>query len=112
MAQQIKAESALYVGPPDNATKITEIRLYTSTVDVGSLADGVGETKTFTATGAELGDFVLVAAPVDLEDLIVTAYVQAADAVEIRVQNENAGAAVDLASGTWKVLVIKAAAVS
>ena len=74
----------------------------------GDLADGAGETSAgITVTGAALGDYVTVAAPYDLQDLIATAYVQATNTVEIRIQNENAGANVNLASGTWKVKVIK-----
>lgn len=46
----------------------------------------------------------LVSAPYDLVDLTVTGYVQAADTVEIRVQNES-GSTADLASGTWRALV-------
>ena len=77
------------------------------TYDPGSLADGVGETKQVTGvSGANLGDFVLVSAPYDLQDITVTAYVQATDVVELRLQNEGA-ATVDLASGTWRILVIK-----
>lgn len=76
------------------------------TWDPGSLADGAGETKQLTVTGAVLGDFVLVSAPYDLEDCVATAYVQAADTVEIRLQNESTGTR-DLASGTWKVRVVK-----
>lgn len=72
----------------------------------GSLADGVGETSAgITVTGAALGDFVIAAAPYDLQDITMSAYVQAANTVEIRLQNEGA-ATVDLASGTFKVLVI------
>lgn len=70
----------------------------------GSLADGAGETTSLTVTGAELGDFVMVAPPYDLQDCIAQAYVQAANTVEIRLQNES-GAVRDLASGTWSVVV-------
>jgi len=76
------------------------------TFNPGSLADGVGETKSVTVSGAQLGDFVLASAPYDLQDITVTAYVQAADTVEVRLQNESTNT-VDLASGTWRVLVIK-----
>jgi hypothetical protein len=80
-----------------------------TTFNPGSLADGAGETSSgITVTGAALGDFVLVSAPYDLQDITVTGYVQAADTVEIRVQNESTGT-VDLASGTWKIKVIPAA---
>jgi hypothetical protein len=49
---------------------------------------------------------VQVYPPYDLQDCIVTGYVQAADTVEIRIQNESGGI-IDFASGTWKVKVIK-----
>lgn len=78
----------------------------TATVDPSSLIDAAGETKTATVTGAALGDYVLVAAPYDLSGLTVTAYVSATDTVSIRLQNES-GATVDLASGTWKIKVLK-----
>ena len=77
-----------------------------ATLDPTSLIDAAGTTLTMTVTGAALGDFVLVSAPYDLQDITVTAYVQAANTVEIRVQNEG-GATVDLASGTWRAVVIK-----
>lgn len=76
------------------------------TINPGSLADGVGETQSLVMAGASLGDFVLASAPYDLQDITVTAYVQAADTVEIRVQNES-GSTIDLASGTWRILLIK-----
>lgn len=79
----------------------------TFTFDPASLIDAAGATSTgVTVTGAALGDFVLVAAPYDLQDITVTAYVSAANTVEVRVQNEGA-ATVDLASGTWKLKVLK-----
>ena len=84
------------------------VAIATATVDPASLADGAGATTAVTVTGAALGDFVLVAAPYDLVDVTVTAYVQAANAVEIRVQNES-GAAANLASGTWNICVLRPA---
>jgi len=78
-----------------------------ATINPGSLADGVGETVQVTGvTGATLGDWVLVSASYDLQDITVTAYVQATGVVEIRIQNES-GSTIDLASGTWRILVIK-----
>jgi len=82
------------------------VALVKATVDPASLADGAGATTAVTVTGAALGDFVLVAAPYDLVDFTVTAYVQAANAVEIRVQNES-GSVANLASGTWNILVLR-----
>lgn len=88
--------------------KDLETILYASaTIDPGSLADGAGSTHQITGVnGATLGDFVVVAAPYDLQDITVTGYVQANSTVEIRIQNES-GSVVDLASGLWRVLIIK-----
>lgn len=80
------------------------IAIASVTWDPASLADGAGETKSITVAGAALGDVVLVAPPYDMQDFVFSGYVQAADTVEIRIQNEST-AIVDLASGTWKVVV-------
>jgi hypothetical protein len=77
----------------------------TATVDVTSLIDGAGATASVTVTGAALGDLVLVSFGVDLVDMTVSAYVSAANTVEIRVQNES-GSTADLASTTVTVFVI------
>jgi hypothetical protein len=96
----------------DSATWVCDVSssgLYsTFTWDPGDLADGAGETSgSITVTGAALGDYVLIAPPYDLQDLILTGYIQASDTAEGRLQNENAGANVDLASGTWNITVIR-----
>jgi hypothetical protein len=75
-----------------------------ATVNPSSLADAVGETVSVTVPGARFGDFVRVAAPYTLAGITVTAYVSAADQVQIRVQNESGGV-LDLASGTWNIVV-------
>lgn len=73
----------------------------------GNLVDGAGETSSgITVTGASLGDFVLFSAPYDLQGITATGYVSASNTVTIRLQNETGGA-IDLASGTWKVVVLK-----
>lgn len=78
-----------------------------ATWNPGSLADGAGETSaSFTVTGAAFGDTVAVAAPYDLQGILAVGYVDAADSVKVRLQNES-GSTVDLASGTWKVYVTK-----
>lgn len=79
----------------------------TVTWDVGDLGDGAGETSAgITVAGAALGDFVLVAPPLDAIDLLFCGYVQAANTVEIRVQNE-ATANRNMASGDWRVVVFR-----
>lgn len=77
------------------------------TINPGNLVDGAGETQQITGfDGATLGDFVLVAAPYDLQDITVTAYVQATGVVEIRLQNES-GSTINLASGIWRIMIIR-----
>lgn len=78
----------------------------TFTHDPASLANLAGRTDTIAVAGAALGDYVQVAAPYDLQGLLLTAYVAAAGSVALRFDN-NTGAAVDLASGTWKVRLTK-----
>lgn len=77
------------------------------TYDPPSLADGAGTTTTVTATGAALGDFVLVSFSLDLQGIIVTAYVSSANTVSVRFQNETGGV-LDLASGTLRIRILKA----
>ena len=80
-----------------------------ATVDVASLLDAAGATSSgITVTGAALGDFVLFSHGVRLQGISATAYVQAADTVEVRFQNESGGT-LDLASTTTRVLVLPAA---
>lgn len=85
---------------------LAEVSFRQATIDPGNLADGAGTTISVPYPGAVLGDFVLVSAPYDLQDITVTGYVQSAATVEVRIQNES-GSAVDLASGLWRITVIK-----
>lgn len=78
--------------------------IYSKTVDVGSLVDAAGETETITVPGAQLGDACVASFAVDVADMTVTCYVQAAGAVEVRVQNEST-ATVNLASTTMRVFM-------
>lgn len=77
--------------------------------DPASIANGAGLTSpAFTVTGAAFGDFVLVAAPYSLQGLTATAYISAANTAVARLENQT-GAAVNLASGTWTVTVLRLA---
>ena len=72
-------------------------------IDPGTIADGAGVTGAgITVTGAAMGDVVLIGAPYDVEDVTMTAWVQAANTVEIRWQNEST-ASWNPGSGTWTV---------
>ena len=99
------ADNTLYTWDNADVTEPQHRLEGSTTWDPGSLADGAGETcPAITVTGAAFGDFVLVAAPYDLQGITCTAYVSAADTVKIRIQNESGGV-IDLASGSWKVRV-------
>jgi len=89
-----------------NFTDLNAVLHKEVTINPGSLSDGAGETEVVAFPGVNLGDFVLVSAPYDLQDVTVTGYVQATDVVEIRVQNESGGVR-DLASGVWRIIIIK-----
>ena len=76
----------------------------TTTYDPPSLADGVGVTTTVTCTGAALGNYAQASFSLDLQGIIVSAYVSSANTVSVRFQNETGGT-IDLASGTLAVKV-------
>lgn len=78
--------------------------LGSKTYDPPSLVDGAGTSTTVTATGAALGQFAAASFSLDLQGVIITAYVSAADTVTVRFQNESGGT-VDLGSGTLTVRV-------
>lgn len=71
-------------------------------------ADGAGESVDVTATGAVLGDFVLVSFSSDTVDFIVTAMVTAANTVTVRFQNETGAGSTQIASGTLRVICFNA----
>jgi len=74
----------------------------TATWDPGNLVDGAGETSAaIPYPGVALGLFAIEAiAPYDLQGITCNAWVDAANSVKARLQNETAGT-IDLASGTW-----------
>jgi hypothetical protein len=79
----------------------------TATVDPASVASGaVTATDTITVTGAALGDIVRASFDKNLSGLHLNAYVSATNTVAFNFLNLTAGA-VDLASGTLKVQVVK-----
>ena len=73
--------------------------------DPANMANATGVTSpAFTVPGAAFGDEVVPLAPYTLAGVIAMAYVSAANTVVIRLHN-GTGAAANLASGTWSVLV-------
>jgi hypothetical protein len=80
----------------------------TATWDPASVASGATVTTTVTVSGASLGDFTLESFSLSLAGLQLTSYVSAANTVTAVLSNLT-GSAVDLASGTLSVLVLKSA---
>lgn len=78
--------------------------LGSKTHDPGSLADGAGESTTVSVPGAALGDFASASFSLDAQGVTLSAWVNAADSVTVRFQNETGGV-VDLASGTLRARV-------
>ena len=79
----------------------------TATIDFASIADGDEETATATVTGAAVGDVALVSCESLTDGLGLTANVTGADEVTILAFN-NSGGAIDQASDTYHIKVIKA----
>ena len=71
-------------------------------VNLDSLDDAAGSTIAV-SIGCTLGDFTLAACSVDLVDMTMASYVQAATDGEIRLQNESASAA-DLDDTTFRMI--------
>lgn len=73
--------------------------------DPGSLNDGTQTASSVTVSGSAFGDAVIVGAGIDVQDILVSATVTAADTVTVVIQNETAGT-IDLGTSTWYVYVI------
>lgn len=83
-----------------------EMNIANTTWDAGSIADGDLEAKEITVTGVALGDFVIaVSFSLDVADLVLNAQVTAANTVTAVLAN-NTGSAVDLGSGTLRVVTM------
>ena len=81
--------------------------LVTATLDAGNLTDGTGETDTVAVPGVALGDMVIGCSfAVDEAGLSITAYVDSAGSVSIRVQNES-GSTVNLASCKIRLVIAR-----
>lgn len=97
-------------GVPSTATDGNIVNLELSgskTYDPANIVAGSSLTTTVTVAGAALGDFVLISFTLDLAELIVTAYVSAANTVTVKFYN-NTVADINLGSGTLAARVIKA----
>lgn len=77
-----------------------------SSYNPANLADGDGGNQVVAVTGAALGDLVTIYPPYSMQGAILTAWVNAANSITFRIQNET-GAALDLGPGTWQIVVTK-----
>ena len=78
----------------------------TATWDPDEVPAGGKVSTTITVPGAALGDFAMRSFSLDLQELTLTADVVVANTVEVVLANLT-GAAVNLGSGTLRVLVLK-----
>lgn len=76
------------------------------TYNPANLADGARAETDVTINGAAPGDFALASFSVDTQGIDLHAQVTAANTATVVFQNETGGA-IDLASGTLRVLVIR-----
>lgn len=77
-----------------------------ATWNPGNIADGDKESKNVIVTGAVMNDYAIASFSLDVEDLELNAQVTAADTATCVLAN-NTGGAIDLASGTVRVLVFR-----
>lgn len=89
----------------------SEVITYQGAIDFDNAAVGSGtfDSNDITIAGAALGDFVLVSLAVDTVDAAVVGAVTAANTVTVTLLNNTAGA-VNLASATGRIVVLKPAA--
>jgi len=90
----------------NGGVKVKGIELVSATVNPASVASkGTGATSV-TVSGVAVGDVVIAIPPSTLDDGVVySAKVTAADTVKLELSNNTAGA-IDVASATWKFLVL------
>lgn len=90
-----------------SGTAITQMRVYSATIDPASVAANTTAEQTFTVTGLTTADKVFVNKPTNTAGLgIVNARVSAADTLAITFGNFTAGA-IDAASETYTVVAIR-----
>jgi len=81
---------------------------FTFTFDEDSIGSGASSAGDVTVTGAALGDFVLIAARIDLVDIHVQGFVQSANTVTITATDLGLGANTTLnGNTTFNGLVLK-----
>jgi hypothetical protein len=93
-----------------NVLRLQTVGIAAPTWDAPSIANGAGATSpNVTVTGAAFGDSVEVSCSVSTQGLIAYGWVSAANTVNVRLHN-GTGAAINLPSAQWKVVVRRYAA--
>jgi hypothetical protein len=90
-------------------TPITGILASSTTTDLSSIGNGTETDVQITVTGAAVGDVVAIGMPdgvFNTNDVVVRAWVSAADTVTIRIAN-NSGSSIDPGSETYRAMVYK-----
>ena len=100
--------SGLRVEAPGNTgTAITNIRVYSQSLDVASVAANTTAEQTFTVTGLATGDKVFVNKPALNAGLgVCNARVSAANTLALTFNN-NTGVAIDPAAETYQIVAIR-----
>lgn len=111
-ATTVNASTTLQIGGTSFTATATEINTVcdgvlsgSDTWDPASIADGNEEAKEVTVTGAVLGDYALGSFSLDVEDLVLNCQITTSDTAACVLAN-NTGGAIDLASGTIKVMLL------
>lgn len=90
-----------------SGSTITQIRVYTATLDPASIAAATSAEQTFTVTGLTTADRVLVSKPTATAGVgIVNARVSAADTLALTFMNATAGA-IDPASESYTIIAFR-----
>jgi len=88
-----------------NASGITEVVIYNSTIDPASVAANTIAAQTFTVKGLTVGDKLIVNPGVNTIG-VAGAYASAADTLTVIFVNPTAGA-IDAASSIWRIMVFR-----
>ena len=111
MAIETATAAAVVLNAGDNARQFQDLFTvipFTFTFDEDSIGSGAASAGDVTVNGAALGDFVLIAATIDLVDIHVSGFVQSANTVTIIAQELGLGANTTLAGNeTFNGLILK-----
>ena len=93
--------------PGDTGTAITNIRIYSQSLDVASVAAATSAEQTFTVTGLTTADKVFVNKPTASAGLgVVNARASAANTLALTFMNATA-VAIDPAAETYQIIAIR-----